>query len=344
MSTLSQNLNAFNNRLPYIDNMKGLCILAITLLHYENGLFPNWLNTFIGSFMISGFYITNGWLHGLHKGNSTLKIKQFFNKRIRSLGIPYLYFSFIILCFDIIFYIIGHIDVQIIYRDLYKSFVLRGIGTLWFLPVIFFGELLFVVTSKYNIQRYCIPIVLIIWVFLSSFIGCKIELLFEPPVNKLILAPLFVISNSLYAYVMITLASYLPSLLSKKDRIYYVFPFTIAIYLVLNNMRLQVEIQTITNLIWQFAVSTAIFSFFILLQHRKCLFIRFLNYWGQNSLFLMLTHYSIIMEFCVYINNYFFGKTILSDWNAIFFFIITMLFEYPLALLVNKKFRFLLGK
>ena len=32
------------NRIDAIDWMKGLCIICITLLHIENGIFPNKLN------------------------------------------------------------------------------------------------------------------------------------------------------------------------------------------------------------------------------------------------------------------------------------------------------------
>lgn len=42
----------------YIDIVKGLAILCIVLLHYENGLFPTKVNVFVGSFMITTFYVT----------------------------------------------------------------------------------------------------------------------------------------------------------------------------------------------------------------------------------------------------------------------------------------------
>ena len=70
----------------------------------------------------------------------------------------------------------------------------------------------------------------------------------------------------------------------------------------------------------------------------------YLDYWGQNSLILMATHYSILMELCIYINKILFNEATLSGWNAIVFFIITMAIEYPIACLINKKYQFLLGK
>ena len=43
---------------------------------------------------------------------------------------------------SIIFLIFGHYDSRIVLRDIYKTFTLRGIGTLWFLPAIYGGEIL----------------------------------------------------------------------------------------------------------------------------------------------------------------------------------------------------------
>lgn len=44
----------------YIDIVKGLSILCITLLHYVHNVFPNEVNVFVGSFMITSFYVTSG--------------------------------------------------------------------------------------------------------------------------------------------------------------------------------------------------------------------------------------------------------------------------------------------
>ena len=134
--------NSKDKRIDAIDWMKGLCIICITMLHIENGILSVWVNSFISFFMITGFYVTSGWIHGL-KQTESVDVKQFAGKRLRSLGIPYLWFTLIILMVDVAFYLVGHYSIDIIVRDVYKSIVLRGIGTLWFLPVLFFGELLF---------------------------------------------------------------------------------------------------------------------------------------------------------------------------------------------------------
>ena len=58
MSNTTSNLP----RAKYLDEAKGLGILCIVFLHYENGVIPGTVNTFIGSFMITIFYIVAGWI------------------------------------------------------------------------------------------------------------------------------------------------------------------------------------------------------------------------------------------------------------------------------------------
>ena len=61
------------SRARYLDEAKGLGILCIVFLHYENGVIPWTVNTFIGSFMITIFYIIAGWIMAM-KGKKFLLI------------------------------------------------------------------------------------------------------------------------------------------------------------------------------------------------------------------------------------------------------------------------------
>ena len=89
--------------------------------------------------MISMFYVTSGWLMASRKNISTTK--ELLQKRWKQLGIPYCYWTVIILVFDFILLLAGYYDLNLIAREAYKSVTLRGIGTLWFLPALFWGEL-----------------------------------------------------------------------------------------------------------------------------------------------------------------------------------------------------------
>ena len=136
MSNTTSNLP----RAKYLDEAKGLGILCIVFLHYENGVIPGTVNTFIGSFMITIFYIVAGWIMAMK--NVQTPTRELAKKRFRSLGLPYIYWTGIIIIFDIILWAFGYYNNYFIAREVYKSIVLRGIGTLWFLPALFFGEII----------------------------------------------------------------------------------------------------------------------------------------------------------------------------------------------------------
>ena len=73
--------NVARQRLDYIDATKGVAILCITFLHFEKGVIPDWLNTWIGLFMITTFYLTSGWVSGI--SNKQIKPNELLKKRIK---------------------------------------------------------------------------------------------------------------------------------------------------------------------------------------------------------------------------------------------------------------------
>lgn len=341
-------------RLEYIDTMKGLCIICIALLHFEDGFFPDWLNRFIGAFMITGFYVTSGWMHGLCNNIKDTEISVFIKKRFKSLGIPYLWFTLIILIFDIIYVLIGHIDSHTLVRDIYKSIVLNGIGTLWFLPALFFGELLFITTAKYKWH---------IWFSIIGIILLLLMITYPIPINKmsepyssLVNAPYTVIRNSVMAWLIISFTY----LFVRKGKLRmnlrniptYFIPLGIVLSIgVFIFAHLCSEISGISSLLSSLLYlftfwlePLGILLFLAGLGTFKNIISDYLNYWGRNSLILMVTHYSILMELCIYLNKILFHEATLSGWNSIIFFFITMLLEYPIACLINNKYKFLLGK
>jgi fucose 4-O-acetylase-like acetyltransferase len=333
------------HRLTYIDILKGWSILSIVFLHFEDGILPSWLNAWIGNYMISAFYFTSGWLAGVR--NQELSTRALFNKRLRTLGIPYLWFSLIILFFDLIWWVLGNYDGHFIAREVYKTLTLRGIGTLWFLPALFGGEIIFRTLLNKKKGWLIVLFLIINFIYLNGYNVWSSEYRNLSTTNQIIDAPFFTINKILRAWPVIgigyLLARSCNPILSKAPK------WTI----------LLTGIGITGFSIWICGglarISFHYFSFLIIpmLGPIGLLLLayiipsgiteRFLSYWGKNSLVLMATHYSLFLVVFQAIDQIIFNAPF-TGWRTLIWFAITILIEIPVVWLFNNKLTFMLGK
>lgn len=326
----------------YIDIVKGLSILSITFLHYEQGVLPQSVNVFIGSFMITAFYVASGWVTAMHQSQRTLK--DLIKKRWKQLGIPYLWWTAIILIFDFVLLVFGYYDTYFIGKEIYKSITLRGIGTLWFLPALFGGEIIWH-WLKSNHKAWIILLALALSLyyqhFYDQFFGEKTETIY-----RIIDAPFRTISNILEAWVGIAFGFYTYSLLKNNilqsskmllamcGILVCAFAFITANYL-----------PSSLNPFWSlFAPLFGPIGWLLLAKAtQNWSVLNFFNYWGLNSLNLMVTHYSIIMVlFTIVVEN---GLHLpFIGWTTIVCFILSMPIQYLLVPLIDKYAKYTLGK
>lgn len=326
----------------YIDIVKGLSILCITLLHYVHNVFPNEVNVFVGSFMITAFYVTSGWVSAMHPSNRSLK--ELIKKRWKQLGIPYLWWTAIILVFDFILLEFGYYDLQYIGTEIYKTITLRGIGTLWFLPALFGGEIIWYwLKSNKNAKLIILALVLSLFYqyFYGQIFGGQTETIY-----RIIDAPFRTIRNILEAWVGIAFGYY--AYICLKEHI-----------LASNNLRL--AILGVLCCIFAFIMANNLPSFlspcwglfaplfgplgWILLAKSIQVWkiLTFFNYWGINSLNLMVTHYSIVLVlFTIFIEKGL-GRPFDGD-VTLYCFFASLPIQYLLVFLVNKYAKFTLGK
>ena len=191
-------------RLDYIDATKGVAILCITFLHFEKGVIPDWLNVWIGLFMISTFYFTSGWITGIN--NKPISPNELLKKRIKQLGVPYLWFSLLIIAFDVLWVLLGFMDSGILLRDIYKTIALRGIGTLWFLPVLIIGEYIFAVVRN-NKKKWLIAAIFMAITLVANYAYNNLWLPLRDlnELNKLIDAPMQPLVRGLCAWPIVAL-------------------------------------------------------------------------------------------------------------------------------------------
>ena len=332
-------------RADYIDAVKGVAILCITFLHFEQGVIPAWLNVWIGLFMITAFYFTSGWVTAL--GNKNTSTKEFAKKRIKQLGVPYLWFSLLIILFDIIWCAAGFMESNILLRDIYKTFTLRGIGTLWFLPALFIGEV--VLNYIKNSKKWWLwSTVGMLAVFLTShlYFNHWQPLRDASTINKLIDSPLQPLVRGLAAWPIVA-AGYLTAkyLWKRIAALGNIMLFIAGCAIIAFSIILVVAPPFNLFYINQLLCNTLPALGFM------CLFAAvpkngikdFLVYWGINSLVLMCTHFSIIEEIFKTINTKVFHSPF-EGWRTIIYFILTILLTYPIVRLFNGKLKFMTGK
>ena len=335
-----------SKRLDYIDATKGVAILCITFLHFEQGVIPTWLNTWIGMFMISAFYVTSGWVSGVN--DKPITAKELLKKRLRQLGVPYLWFSLLIILFDVLWVILGLMDNSILLRDIYKTIVLRGIGTLWFLPVLLIAEYVFTLIK--NSKRK--------WMW--AIIGLGTTLLVNYAYNsiwqpicdnselyKIIDAPMQPIVRGLYAWPIIAIGFLLSKRWGKsimeanKIKLLSISILLFAVSFILI-IKPPFNIYYINGALSNTLPAIAFMCLFAVFNNN--IIERFFTYWGVNSLILMCTHFSIIQEILTTFDKHILHHSTFEGPRTIIYFVICILTTYPLVYLFNGKLKFMLGK
>ena len=328
----------------YIDIVKGFAILCIVLLHFINGIFPMEFHTFVGSFMITSFYVCSGWLSA-QKPN-TASLREFSKKRFKQIGIPYFYWSVIILLFDCILWAIGYYDSSYISKEVYKTIVLRGCGTLWFLPAMFFGGIIWHYLRNKN--RYHIIVFLIVTIVyrvIYDYIFTNPTTALEnTQIIQIINAPLRVILNILEAGVGIAFG-YFAFKLSQSifDRRKLLFLLSVLLLLTAFYFAnfYPLKIQFVWHYLAPLIGPLGWIYFYKSLQNLSIW--NYFVFWGKNSLCLMVTHYSITLVVLKYILMEF-SHIPLEGWISFVAFFISLPIQHVMLILIDKYAPKTLGK
>ena len=337
---------ATDQRDKSLDAIKGVGILCITLLHFESGIFPNWLNTWIGLFMVNTFYFTSGWLMSMKP--SVPIPKELMRRRLRQLGIPYAWFTIIILCFNLIWWLLGQMSFFIILRDAYKAIVFCGIGTLWFLPALLGSEWLFCLI-QHSRKIFLSALVLFIvsavccWLYQQHWLPLREQ----NDIYRMIDAPMRPIIRSLQGWPIVYIGFLGGRYLSKDlHRLNSLSLVGIGILCIFFSLVLLFPIFHYLSYLGQWLSNTLpeLGLFCIFLAFPIGYHVDFFAYWGRNSLILMCTHFSITEEILMTIDKNLFHHQEFSGWRTLMYFVMAICVTYPLVKIINHRFSFVLGK
>lgn len=165
-------------RITYLDTAKGVAILIVVACHtigYLEGFDAKehsmTVYQVISSFVLPLFYIISGMLVYLTK-ETEKDYREVVKKKARGIMLPYLSFSMVYLAIDLYFYVTDRtvVDTPYLIECILRFITLDGIGVLWFLPALFFGEMLFVWIKRRCSDRVTIGIFSVtgIWIIMIS--------------------------------------------------------------------------------------------------------------------------------------------------------------------------------
>ena len=295
-------------RIDAIDIIKGISIIMIVNVHLLSGQF-----FLIGdTYHVIAFFFTAGLVHGCTEKWKRKSLLSFVRGRLKQLGHPYLMLS---LCYIIMHLVInvvrGDTLINIVIKDSFlKTVSLRGIGTLWFLPVLFFGEIVFFAAKRRNIHSGIIALfggMLVFFTSLLNYLGL-FERLNSIRLSTLSLSiPIIIVLSSLIASGFIALGhfslKYLINLFqdqyfSSRKRITWLFAVCLISFIIDYSLikhysgdlhKLDI-INPIVYIICSIAGLAFVTSLALIIKRTSKLLGNMFIYLGKNSLIIMTTH------------------------------------------------------
>ena len=137
-----------SSRVKYLDYAKGFAIICMLLSHaipQENDI----IRTIISGFDMPLFFVVCGCIIAI-KDKDDISFSGYLRKRIRTIFVPYVIFGVALSLFYCALSALSNNEIDLWYY-LVRLLTFQGVESLWFLPVYFFAETLFVfIFKKFN--------------------------------------------------------------------------------------------------------------------------------------------------------------------------------------------------
>lgn len=294
-------------RIPYLDMAKGVGIVLMVAGHLFGSLqtidykpFFSPAYQFIASFHMPLFFILSGILFFM-TGEEKKEGGRLVLGKARTLLLPYATFSLIYMVMNVYTYLVQPelIELSFLHKLLVYTLTFHGISVLWFLPTLFFGELLFFFFRKRLSDKaliLCIFVQGLFMLLLSPVFSLAIweENLFLLGIGSL----LQVAARSVLSTVFLAAGYFAGRLFSgreKKTAAGFLLGAGLLIFtawLCFKNVLVDLNYMVFGN-IFLYMICACTGSFGVILVCRNFWEIKLLTFYGKNSLVIMATH----MEF-----------------------------------------------
>ena len=352
-------------RIAYVDAAKGLSILMIALGHITK--LGNPVDLWMSSFKVSIFYIISGFLMCYSGSVKKRNFKEFAGRLLKSLGIPYISFSIIGTLFKTACVYLKHKPshrvIETFWDYFYDSIFLKGVNSMWFIPTLFIGEIIFFwILRSPKVIKVLYAAAGLFAIQLSAITSSLFMAggVLEMPqgyalenVIKLLNAVFKGVSAACFlgaGYIIYIFYSRL-----KEPGIKLLAGIPLSIFnLVLSQINTGVDFNqmkegTYPALFYICGITGSVGAILVLDFITAYARLNFLDYWGRNSLVVMCTHTVLGMRTVAY-----------EGWKKVAFIpntagleyiceclvvlAILLMIEYSITEIINSRFPFLIGK
>lgn len=340
--------NMIKKRNAGLDFVKGICIILVVLDHAINfHVFPDLITAVFYAIFLNGFFSVSGWLAYV---DVTVIKHEFVLKKIKekflSLFIPYMVFSLLTILWHIIL-CVGfqcrevsnqYFGWDLIFRDIFCMLSGLGIGTLWFLPVLFISYVLLILTiyltnknKKY--QNAFLIVGYVLMVILSGYFE-NIVIYGDGFFLKVLSKYTYTLHRIMYGYGYMMLGYLLHTLYANiysktYKRILIYSSFVLAFIGYVFNIEILFEYSACTLLVLG---SVILFNKEYVRLNLEKLFWPII-YCGKNSLAIMIYHYLFLFPLEKMLLKYIWG----SGYNGWFFFFINLFTTILMVRILEKN-------
>lgn len=340
-------------RINYLDMARGIGMILVVIGHISYVAEP--IRNYITAFHMPLFFLISGILIQ-YKGEEKAAFSVTFRKKVKSLMLPYLIFSVLYFFIESVRLIIRDLDEwNVVFRQVWQSFCLQGVSALWFLPALFFGEVIFVWIRK-HFGHIFTAICLLLFVGIAYFADGYASGFFETHISlgySLLEDFVSMIIRSIFCVGLVGFGYYLSTLFINRkitvllEAVSSVLLFVLLGVLVKYNAPVDLRAMELGNPVL-FLAGGIIGSAGVILMCRVISGISLrplhsvLEYFGRNSLWIMATHIEFRVLYLAILLAAFLNS--IFENNALFcFFIVLFVFlmEIVVIEIINRILRFL---
>ncbi len=273
-------------RVGYFDIAKGIGIILVVIAHIE--YMPLGLREYIVTFHMPAFFVISGMLMNLTKEVSR-SVKLLLSHKFKRIMLPYFVFSLIYpLTYYLHFLVTGEgYSIDKFFQDLAVGISMIGVSVLWFLPELFFSELIVLIIIK-NYRRPLIIVLTVLALSGSWFIPLAVPIL-TLFLWRLVYCVILVLIGFVLYPVINKVSSKPDILLLLSALMFVVLYFTgkangiVDLHYIVTGNKLLYFLNAAMG-----SIALVMLSIFIEARLDKIGFV--LQFFGRHSLFIMLTH------------------------------------------------------